>query len=52
MSRPQPYGYPVPVQPQVLVRPYRSSTAHVAIAWMGTLLTGFSLLPWEPGHQR
>jgi Superinfection immunity protein len=47
LTYPQPYGYPVPpVQTQVLVHPYRCSTAHVVIAWVLAAVTGFYLLPW------
>ena len=43
----QPYGYPAPPpQTQVLVQPYRCSTAHVVIAWLLAVLTGGYLLPW------
>jgi hypothetical protein len=47
MSYQQPYGYPVP-QPhtQVLVQPYRCSTAHVVIAWICAVGTLGYLLPW------
>ena len=47
MSYQQPYGYPVPVpQTQVLVQPYRCSTAHVVIAWICAVGTAGYLLPW------
>ncbi len=47
MSYQQPYGYPAPVnQTQVLVQPYRCSTAHVVIAWICAVLTAGYLLPW------
>ncbi|SEQ03749.1 superinfection immunity protein [Microlunatus flavus] len=43
----QPYGYPAPPpQTQVLVQPYRCSTAHVVIAWVCAALTLAYLLPW------
>lgn len=47
MSYQQPYGYPAPaVQTQVLVQPYRCSTAHVVIAWVCAALSVAYLLPW------
>lgn len=53
MSHPQPYGYPVqPVQTQVLVQPYRCSTAHVVVAWVVTVLTAFYMLPWAVAATR
>lgn len=45
MTYPQPYGYPVS-QTQVLVQPYRCSTAHVVIAWICAVATFAYLLPW------
>ncbi|SDU82459.1 Superinfection immunity protein [Microlunatus sagamiharensis] len=47
----QPYGYLAP-QTQVLVQPYRCSTAHVVIAWVLTALTGLYLLPWAVAATR
>ena len=53
MSYPQPYGYPVqPAQTQVLVQPYRCSTAHVVIAWVCAVLTVAYLLPWAVAATR
>lgn len=47
MSYQQPYGYPAPApQTQVLVRPYRCSTAHLVIAWICAVGTLGYLLPW------
>jgi uncharacterized protein with PQ loop repeat len=47
MSHQQPYGYPLPQQhTQLLVQPYRCSTAHVVVAWVVAVLTGFYMLPW------
>jgi T4 superinfection immunity protein len=47
MSYQQPYGYPgLPLQTQVVVQSYRCSTAHVVVAWVMAVLTGFYLLPW------
>lgn len=49
----QPYGCPAPLpQPQVLVQPYRCSTAHVVIAWVLAVLTGLYLLPWAVAATR
>lgn len=36
----------------VLVQPRRTSTAHLVIAWVLTVLTGFYLLPWAIGATR
>jgi hypothetical protein len=47
MSYQQPYGYPVPApHTQVLVRPYRCSTAHLVIAWVCAALSLAYMLPW------
>ena len=47
MSYQEPYGYPVGVpHTQVLVQPYRCSTAHVVIAWIVAALTVGYMLPW------
>ena len=47
MSYQQPYGYPGPaLQTQVVVQPYRCSTAHVVIAWVCAVVTLGYLLPW------
>ncbi len=49
----QPYGYPAPPpQTQVLVQPYRCSTAHVVVAWVGAVLTLAYLLPWAVAATR
>ncbi|MGI3779141.1 MAG: superinfection immunity protein [Janthinobacterium lividum] len=53
MSYQQPYGYLVqPVQTQVLVQPYRCSTAHVVIAWIVAVGTLGYLLPWAVAATR
>ena len=53
MSHQQPYGYPVPVpQTQVLVHPYRCSTAHVVVAWICAVGTLGHLLPWAVAATR
>ncbi|MDN5761257.1 MAG: superinfection immunity protein [Microlunatus sp.] len=46
MSYRQPYGPHGSVHTQVVSQPYRSSTAHVVIAWVLTVLTVGYLLPW------
>ena len=49
----QPYGYAAPPpQTQVLVQPYRCSTAHLVIAWVLAVLTGLYLLPWAVAATR
>lgn len=43
------YGQPGPyptVHTQVLTQPYRSSTAHIVIAWIIAVLTAAYMLPW------
>lgn len=52
MSPQQPYGYPTIPQTQVLVQPYRCSTAHIVIAWVLAVLTGLYLLPWAVSATR
>ncbi len=53
MSYQQPYGYPaLPAQTQILVQPYRCSTAHVVVAWICAVLTGLYLLPWAVSATR
>lgn len=45
---PGPYGpsaYPT-VHSQVVTQPYRSSTAHLVIAWIVAVLTVGYMLPW------
>ncbi len=42
---PQPYGAPLG-QIVVTTHPYRSSTAHIVIAWIVAVLTLFYMLPW------
>ena len=43
---PQPYGPPPYGQVVVMRQPYRSSTAHIVIAWIVAVLTAFYMLPW------
>ena len=53
MSYQQPYGFSAPPpQTQLLVQPYRCSTAHVVIAWVCAVLTVGYLLPWAIGATR
>ena len=53
MSYQEPYGYPVGVtQTQVLVQPYRCSTAHVVVAWIVAALTVGYMLPWAVAATR
>ena len=53
MSYQQPYGFAAPPpQTQVLVQPYRCSTAHLVIAWVCAVLTAFYLLPWAVAATR
>jgi hypothetical protein len=53
MSYQQPYGYPVGVpHTQVLVQPYRCSTAHVVVAWIVAALTLAYMLPWAVAATR
>lgn len=44
-SHPGPYPYG-PVHTQVVTQPYRSSTAHIVIAWIVAVLSLGYMLPW------
>lgn len=47
MSHQLPYGYPAGApHTQILVQPYRCSTAHIVIAWISAVGTLGYLLPW------
>jgi hypothetical protein len=54
MSHQQPYGAPYGPGPytQVEVTPYRSSTAHLVIAWVVAVLTALYMLPWAVAATR
>lgn len=41
-----PNGPYAPVHSQIVIQPYRSSTAHLVIAWVITVLTVGYTLPW------
>jgi hypothetical protein len=43
---PHPYGHYGQVHTQVVTQPYRSSTAHLVVAWVVTALTVGYTLPW------
>jgi hypothetical protein len=47
-----PPAYGPPVQTQVLLPVHRCSTAHVVVAWVLAVLTGFYLLPWAVAATR
>jgi hypothetical protein len=46
MSYPPSYGSYPPVHTQIVTQPHRSSTAHLVIAWVVTVLTLAYTLPW------
>ena len=46
MSYPPSYGSYPPVHTQIVTQPYRSSTAHIVIAWVITVFTLAYTLPW------
>ncbi|HEY5788313.1 MAG TPA: superinfection immunity protein [Microlunatus sp.] len=46
MSYPPSYGSYPPVHTQIVAQPYRSSTAHLVVAWVITVLTLGYTLPW------
>ena len=46
MSYPPSYGSYPPIHTQIVTQPYRSSTAHLVVAWIITVLTLAYTLPW------
>jgi hypothetical protein len=46
MSHPPPYGAHPSVHTQIVTQPHRSSTAHLVIAWVVTVLSVGYTLPW------